>query len=152
MTQPQQLTEQHWLLLERTLGIERHAWPIGGFSELSEAELAKVISAAMAEGERWREESERIGTHGPGCADWGPRHYECLRAELSALRERMAEAEKVIERLGTTAALLQANAEGCAVNHHGEDFHLHGMPGWLSDTAKDIVRARQFTEQKETGR
>lgn len=46
-----------------------------------------------------------------------------------------------LERLRVSASLLQQNAEGCAINHYGEDFSLFGMPGWLLDTKKDIDAA-----------
>lgn len=51
--------------------------------------------------------------------------------------------EAALERLISASALLQANCEGCAVNHYGEDFSIHGMSGWLADTKADIDRARQ---------
>lgn len=54
----------------------------------------------------------------------------------------LEEAVKALEALRKSALLLQQNAEGCAVNHYGEDFSIHGMPGWLSDTAADIEFAR----------
>lgn len=43
--------------------------------------------------------------------------------------------------LRKTAALLQQNAEGCAVNHYGSDIELNGLPGWLADTQKSIQNA-----------
>lgn len=48
-----------------------------------------------------------------------------------------------LERLLSAAKLLQANSEGCAVNHYGEDFGLYGVPGFLIDTAKDIEAASE---------
>lgn len=54
----------------------------------------------------------------------------------------MPDAVKVLERLIAAAKLLYANAEGCALNHHGADFELHGMPGWLADCAADIAAAQ----------
>ena len=53
-------------------------------------------------------------------------------------RERLREA---LGQLRKSATLLQQNAEGCAVNHYGEDFAIQGLPGWLADTAADIGRA-----------
>lgn len=51
---------------------------------------------------------------------------------------------KVLDRLIAAAKLLYANAEGCAVNHHGEDFSVHGLPGWLADCAADISAAQSL--------
>lgn len=69
-------------------------------------------------------------------------------AQLSD-REEVEGLRAMLHRLRVSASLLQQNAEGCAVNHHGEDFGLFGMPGWLVDTAKDIEAARALLQQPE---
>lgn len=48
---------------------------------------------------------------------------------------------RVARHLIVAAKLLYANAEECAVNHYGEDFATHGLPGWLADCAVDITAA-----------
>lgn len=63
---------------------------------------------------------------------------------VSDLSEAKAEIERLrgaLTHLRLTAALLLQNAEGCAVNHYGEDFQTHGMPGWLADCKRDIDAA-----------
>jgi len=49
---------------------------------------------------------------------------------------------EALTKLISAAKLLQANSEGCAVNHYGNDIELFGLPGWLADTEKAIEAAR----------
>ena len=48
---------------------------------------------------------------------------------------------EALRQLLVTAKLLYANAEGCAVNHYGNDHELHGLPGWLADSLNSIAEA-----------
>lgn len=65
-----------------------------------------------------------------------------LMDRIAALEAQLAEAKEVLGKLRTTAVVLQQNVLGCAANHYGEDFTIHGTPGWLLDTQVDIDRAR----------
>ena len=55
--------------------------------------------------------------------------------------ERIEQLEAALRSLRLTACVLLQNAEGCAVNHYGEDFQLHGEPGWLRDCRLEIEKA-----------
>jgi hypothetical protein len=64
------------------------------------------------------------------------------KAARSALLTYIGELERALERLSTSAALLQQNSVGCAVKHYGHDIELFGLPGWLQDTKQDIDAVR----------
>lgn len=53
----------------------------------------------------------------------------------------IAELKATLRELRLIARILLQNAEGCAVNHYGEDYQLHGGPGWLRDCRSGIERA-----------
>lgn len=84
------------------------------------------------------------------CEMWGNLPITRLRnpdgpeasSELTRLRDEVKRLREALGKLRTTAALLQQNSEGCAVEHHGHDFQEFGMPGWLADTQADIEAAR----------
>ena len=59
------------------------------------------------------------------------------------LRDRIDALEHTLTNLRLTARVLLQNAEGCAVNHYGEDYHLHGEPGWLRDCRSSIEAAEK---------
>ena len=62
-----------------------------------------------------------------------------------AFQRLKAERDNFLGALGMTiktAELLLQNSIGCAVNHYGADFQLHGMPGWLADAERQIKDAR----------
>lgn len=77
-----------------------------------------------------------------GCPELGARmEAEEWRERAEAAEAKVARLHEALADLRKTAALLQQNALGCATNHYGQDFQLHGMPGWLVDTAASIERA-----------
>lgn len=80
-------------------------------------------------------------------ADDGGRHV--AREVILAQRKRIAELEAAMTSLRLTACILLQHAEGCAVNHYGDDFQLHGEPGWLRDCRLSIEVA-EATLQKST--
>lgn len=46
-----------------------------------------------------------------------------------------------LRRLRSHAVTLLQNSEGCVANHHGEDFQVHGMPGFLADARAAVDSA-----------
>ena len=78
------------------------------------AEITRLNAALKYEENR----SGRIGTHGPGCWAWGPRHYECLstrlaelEAENARMREGLTDAARFIDDLAS-ADLDEIAADG----------------------------------------
>ncbi|MDH5798500.1 MAG: hypothetical protein OEZ19_08035 [Paracoccaceae bacterium] len=56
---------------------------------------------------------------------------------------------KALDRLLQSAAMLQQNSEECVRRHHGFDTDLHGLPGWLRETAEDIREVRAMIEDSK---
>ncbi len=88
-------------------------------------------------------------------------HAHLLRCSPDAIQRlitRLDTAKATVGRLGealaklvTTAKLLYANSEGCAVNHYCDDFAIHGLPGWFADCAADIEAASSALENDPAG-
>jgi hypothetical protein len=61
--------------------------------------------------------------------------------EIDRLRTERSELIEALTKLRFSAAVLLQNAEGCAVNHYGADYNLHGEPGWMADCRHPIENA-----------
>ena len=59
-----------------------------------------------------------------------------LEAQIKTLREAG-------ETLRQEATMHCQNSMACAVNHYGEDFSVHGMPGWIATSQDRIEQATQ---------
>lgn len=103
--------------------------------------LGKKCQKAEASVKQLEAEKERLSTiavrtiEAEAAAHGAESRCERLEADCAALRE-------ALDQTIRAAHLLHESAVGCAVNHYGEDFTLHGLPGWLSDTEVTIIKAR----------
>lgn len=100
----------------------------------------------MTEPEQWAVELwNRAADAADGCAtqSFGDDAKAAALTIQRAFEERERKLREAGEVLRREAALLHQNAIGCARNHYGCDFELHGMPQWLVDTG-----ARIFTASK----
>lgn len=59
---------------------------------------------------------------------------------------------EALEVLHNSAVTLYRNAEGCAVNHYGDDYAIHGLPGYLTDAAADTEAARAAIARAKAAR
>lgn len=92
----------------------------------------EVMRLAAEEIERLRAEIARMAVDGTE------------RINAQAIEKKMAHIS--LRHLVQTANLLLQNAEGCAVNHYGQDYQLHGEPGWLRDCRLTIKHAQQVLD------
>lgn len=85
-------------------------WSRRQFYDRAQQALDEIerLTAAL----KWEQHrAERQGTHGEGCANWGPAHYECLLRERDELRQQLAEAGESIAWQAATIRGLTRPAE-----------------------------------------
>ena len=81
-------------------------------------EIERLTAALQWEQSR----ADRQGTHGDGCADWGPAHYECAIRDRDELRRQLDEAERDARRLDW----LTERLEDVQIDSADPNDHYHG--------------------------
>ena len=98
-----------------------------------EDEITRLNSCLQYEQHR----SNRISTHGPGCATWGPNHYECALRDLSAARAERDKLSAMLDHRNdeATEAELMLRAELSAAHERIKELEVNDRRyRWLRDT------------------
>lgn len=108
------------------------------------AEYSPANPRAMAEAKEHNERMSKLAT----TIDPRDAHIAQLQKSNVELQEQRHALQmshdalfEAFENLLTSAKILHQNAVGCAVNHYGEDYEIHGLPDWLAGTEMDIINA-----------
>jgi hypothetical protein len=119
--------------------------------EAAKAEIERLTAALQYEQHR----AGRQGTHGEGCADWGPAHYECAIRERDDLKHDIAEyigitgaqAQEIstltTERDDLRDVLLRSGFVPCDVPacNCGSWHHRYGLPERMRDIEDTLSEA-----------
>ena len=70
-----------------------HMPQLAEFLRTQHAEIQRLTSCLKWEQNR----ADRIGTHGPGCEEWGPAHYECALRAIERKDALLRQAHEAIE-------------------------------------------------------